>query len=669
MYIIDEKKQKEERKEILAKYRKLIHLATKSSNVEKKVIRKAFTIAVNAHDGVRRKGGEPYIYHPMEVARIAAEDLGLGYVSIVCALLHDVVEDTEYSIDDIKQIFGEKIAYIVDGLTKADSLYNEDTKSLQADTFEKIFTFMSADMRVVLIKLCDRLHNLRTIDSVPDVSRLKTISETQALYIPLAERLGLYQMKSELEDLVTKYNEPEQYNKIITRLADTAEDRNALLKAFIDPLKEEIEKENYKATYSSRVKSVTSILRKMQKKNVLFEDVYDKFAIRIVLDVNGTLREEHTACRNVKDIVTKLYEPISERDRDWLANPKDNGYEALHTTVMFKEGTYRGTKVEVQIRTKRMDEIDEKGLAAHYKYKYINEGEVNKNIDQWLTRIREVLETKSVTTPIDFIKDLETNIKVSNITVFTPKAKRIILPMGATVLDFAFAIHTDLGLKCMGAKINYKVYSIDHPLSQSDQLEIITSSITKPTNQWLSIVKTSKARRAIREYLEAHNEEFSETKTSIRETITNAIDTILLDKDLKDLHYIIANCCNPVKGDDIVGLHNGNEIIIHRTNCPTAQREMAVYGNRIIKAKWQNNENVSFLAGIQISGLDRAGLLQEITGVISNSGNINIREVSMKAADGTFEGRLKVYITNTTALESLIHDIQTIEGITSVSRL
>ncbi|MDR1848051.1 MAG: HD domain-containing protein [Bacteroidales bacterium] len=666
MYIVDEQK---ERKEILNKYRHLISIAKEATNKQKRQIRKAFTVALNAHAGVRRRNGEPYIYHPMEVARIAAEDLGLGYIAIVCALLHDVVEDTEYTLEDIENIFDEKIAYIVDGLTKADYLYNEETNSLQADTFAKVLSTMTQDMRVILIKLCDRLHNLRTIDSVPEASRLKTISETQTLYIPLAERLGLYQMKSEMEDLVTKYKDTTEYSTIESLLEQNAADRKELLDDFIAPIKQEIDNKGYKATYSSRVKSITSILRKMKTKNVTFEEVYDKFAIRIVLDVQGTGEYEHEACLSVYNIVTRIYEDIPWRYRNWLSHPKDNGYEALHTTVMFKEGKYRGRRVEVQIRTKRMDEIAEKGLAAHYKYKYINEGNINENLDQWLSRIREVLDNKS-SNSIDFIKDLEINIKGHDIIVFTPRGRSIRLPYEASVLDFAFAVHTELGLRCMGAKINFKIFPIDYVLHSSDQVEIITSDAIEPQPEWLKAVKTTKARRAIQEWFIAHNAEIGKKhENKILESAYANPDTILIDKDIKSIKFRIAECCNPVQGDDIVGLKEGEVIHIHRVNCPVAQMEMSVYGNRIIKAKWRNNEQVTLLAGIKISGIDCKGLLQKITGVISNSWNVNIREVTMKAADGVFEGRLTIYIDDITTLRKLITDMEKIDGVTSVGRI
>ncbi|MDR1725536.1 MAG: HD domain-containing protein [Bacteroidales bacterium] len=648
----------------------MIHLVDNGTREQKKQIKKAFIVALNAHAGVRRKGGEPYIFHPMEVARIAAEDLGLGYISIICALLHDVVEDAEYTIEDIQNIFDEKVAYIVDGLTKADHIYNEETESLQADTFVKVLSTMTQDMRVILIKFCDRLHNLRTIDSVPETSRLRTISETQTLYIPLAERLGLYQMKSEMEDLVTKYTDTTEYNKIKDLLDKTADDREELLTDFIAPIKQEIDNRGLKATYTSRVKSITSILRKMKNKDVSFDEVYDKFAIRIVLDTQGDKEEEHEACLAVYNIVTKIYEDIPWRYRNWLSHPKDNGYEALHTTVMFREGKYRGKRVEVQIRSRRMDEIAEKGLAAHYKYKYINEGEINQNFDYWLTRIREVLDNKSQNS-IDFMKDLEINIRGHDIVCFTPRGRAIRLPYEATVLDFAFSVHSELGLQCMGAKINYKVYPIDHILHSSDQVEIITSSISEPKSEWLKIVKTTKARKAITEYLTINNKnnKVKKTEGSVYEEAKANPDTILIDKDIENIQYHIAPCCNPVQGDDIVGLKKGNVINIHRVNCSTAEREMSVYGKRIIKARWRNNENVTFLAGIKISGIDRKGLLQEITGIISQSWNVNMREVSMKAADGVFDGKLAVYISDTNTLQKLISDMEKIDGVTSVGRI
>lgn len=742
MYVIDEQA---ERKEILRRYKHIIRIVSNNvTNEGKRQIRKAFTVAMNAHAGVRRKTGEPYIYHPLEVATIAAEDLGLGATAVVCAFLHDVVEDTEYTLEDIEHIFDKKVAQIVDGLTKIEGVFDYANNSIQSENFKKLLTAMGNDMRVILIKLCDRLHNMRTLESMPENKQLKIASETQQLYVPLAHRLGLYKIKSELEDLATKYINPKAYNDIASRLKDTEEQRNEFITEFAKPIKQKLTERGFKFTLSGRVKSITSIIGKIENKGVKFEDIYDIFAIRIILDVPQSVEKE--ACFAVYSIISSMYNQKLNRFRDWLTNPKSNGYEALHCTVMSEQGQW----VEVQIRSQRMDEVAEKGLAAHYKYKEVKEGELDENLDNWLSQIRELLDNDT-STAVDFVNDFKLDVVTDRIIVFTPKGKSVNLPVGASVLDFAYNVHTELGNHCMGAKVNYKVVPIEHILHPSDQVEIITSKIIHPKEEWLKLVKTSKASSEIKKYIREYRTgymsagqtklrelflslgiEYSENnidklrqyckqsnltdffflvyndtigeqkvrqcfakpeknstwlllrnpftprkkqksektlKEEITEQVKNNPEMVLMKKDAEKLPYKTASCCNPIPGDDIVGLIRDNCIEVHRTNCKHAIDEMSKFGNRIIKAKWRENEKITFLAGIKLVGIDRKGLLQEITSVISEVWNINIRGLVMESSEGIFEGSLMVYISDAENLNKLIDNIKAIDGIEKVVRI
>ncbi len=742
MYVIDEKA---ERTEILRRYRHIMRVVSPyATNEEKRQIRKAFTVAMNAHSGVRRKTGEPYIYHPLEVARIAAEDLGLGATAVVCAFLHDVVEDTEYTLEDIEHIFDGKVAQIIDGLTKIDGVFDYATNSIQSENFKKLLTAMGDDVRVILLKLCDRLHNMRTLSSMPETKQLKIASETMQLYVPLAHRLGLYKIKSELEDLATQYIDPKGYQDIVSRLKDTEQERGKFIETFANSIKEKLNEKGFKFTLSARVKSITSILGKIEKKGVPFEEIYDIFAIRIILDVER--EQEKEACFAVYSIISSMYQQRPNRFRDWLTNPKSNGYEALHCTVMSAQGKW----VEVQIRSKRMDEIAEKGLAAHYKYKEVKEGELDDNLDAWLSQVRELLDNDS-STAVDFVNDFKLDVVTEQITVFTPKGKSINLPVGASVLDFAYTVHTELGNHCMGAKVNYKVVSTNHRLKASDQVEVITSKSVQPQEEWLQFVKTSKAsteiKRYIREYRNGYfvagreklKEIFSsigleysdgaverlrqfskqgnltdlfyfvyqgkfgeqevrrcfekpekgstwfflrnpftpkkkpKKNTALRQEIAEQLsrnpETLFMGKDVEKLPYKTASCCNPLPGDDIVGLIHEDCIEVHRTNCEHATDEMSKYGNRIIKAKWRENENITFLAGIRIIGFDRKGLLQELTKVISEEWNLNLRGLVMESSEGVFKGSLMVYISTADKLNKLIESIKAIDGIEKVLRI
>ena len=481
-----------ERKEILNRYKGLLRdCKDKTDTQDKKIIRKAFNLAVEAHKDMRRKSGEPYIYHPIDVARIAAKDIGLGCTSIVCALLHDVVEDTDYTLEDIERMFGNKVARIIDGLTKISDVYDQNV-SMQAENFRKMLLTLSDDVRVILIKLSDRLHNMRTLDSMPKYKQLKIASETLYLYAPLAHRLGLYAIKTELEDLGLKFTKSEVYKAISEKLAETKRGRLRYVSKFIIPIREEMEIQGFNFSIKGRPKSIFSIRNKMLKQGVEFEEVYDKFAIRIVVD--SMPETEKADCWRIYSIVTDFYKPNPDRLRDWISTPKSNGYEALHTTVMGPNGKW----VEVQIRTARMDEIAEKGYAAHWRYK--QEGAKDTSLDDWINRIREMLENPD-SNALDFVDDFKMNLFTDEIFVFTPAGDLKTLPVGSTPLDFAFEIHTQVGSKCLGAKVNGKLVPLSNSLKSGDQVEIITSNKQTPKEDWLGFVKTSRAKSKIKNAL------------------------------------------------------------------------------------------------------------------------------------------------------------------------
>jgi GTP pyrophosphokinase len=482
----------QEKKLILREYRALLRaLKPKIKPGDKELLRHAFEMAADAHKTMRRKSGEPYILHPLAVARICVEEIGLGVRSTICALLHDTVEDTDISLEDIEREFGGEIARIVDGLTKISTVIDVNA-SQQAENFKKILLTLTDDPRVILIKLSDRLHNMRTLDSMKREKQLKIASETVYVYAPLAHRMGLYTIKTEMEDLSMKYLEPEAYKEIARKLAETKRERSRYINEFIKPIKEKLDLTNFEFEIYGRPKSIHSIWNKMKKKAVEFEEVYDLFAIRVILNVPQ--EKEKEACWKVYSFITDEYTPAPERLRDWLSNPKSNGYEALHTTVMGPQGKW----VEVQIRTKRMNEIAEKGLAAHWKYK---EGATDESrFDKWFQQIREVLNDKD-NDSIDFLQDFKTSFLAEEIYVYTPKGDVKMLPVNSTALDFAFAIHSMVGSQCIGAKVNHKLVPISHKLRSGDQVEIITSAKQKPNDDWLKIVVTAKARSKVKDAL------------------------------------------------------------------------------------------------------------------------------------------------------------------------
>jgi GTP pyrophosphokinase len=484
-----------ENKEIVKAYRNLLKSSRRTlEKGDKKLIRKAFEMALEAHKSMRRKSGDPYILHPLAVAQICAEEIGLGATSIICALLHDTVEDTDITLDVVKLNFGEKVSSIIDGLTKISGVFDQPDKSMQAENFRKMLLTLSDDVRVILIKLADRLHNMRTLDHMSPKSQLKIASETQYVYAPLAHRLGLYAIKTELEDLATKYLSPDDYNFVKNKLQETKSQRNRYIKTFCEPIANELQQQGLKFEIKGRPKSIYSILNKMRKQNVPFEEVYDLFAIRVIID--GEEEEEKSNCWNVYSVVTDFYQPNPDRLRDWVSTPKSNGYESLHTTVMGPKGQW----VEVQIRSRRMDEIAEKGYAAHWKYKD-KEGQPSADaaLEDWLVRVREILEN-SETNALDFLDDFKLNLYSEEIFVFTPKGQLRKLPNGSTIVDFAFDIHTDLGSSCIGGKVNNKLVAISHKLSNGDQVEILTSGKQTPKEEWLNFAVTAKAKSKIRDY-------------------------------------------------------------------------------------------------------------------------------------------------------------------------
>jgi guanosine-3',5'-bis(diphosphate) 3'-pyrophosphohydrolase len=710
---------------------------------DREQIEKAFKIANEAHWNMRRKSGEPYILHPIAVAKIVNQEIGLGARSITAALLHDVVEDTDYSLENVKRDFGPKIATLIDGLTKISGTYNkENSSSLQAENFRKMLLTLSDDLRVILIKIADRLHNMRTLDSMPEHKKMKVAGETIFLYAPLAHRLGLYAIKSELEDLSFKFRQPQIYEEIASKLKHSEKKYLALINKFSLPIIDRLSREGFQFDISGRPKSIFSIWKKMQGKNVPFEEIYDVLAIRIVFEPKPDIPEK-TQCWSIYSIITDHYLPKPDRLRDWVSRPKPNGYEALHVTVMGPEGSW----VEIQIRSKRMDEIAERGYAAHWKYKGDNSQE--SELDKWIKKIRQMLENP-LEDPIEFLDEFKMNLFSSEIMVFTPKGTLVSLPKGASALDFAYEIHTEIGNKAIGAKINYKLNPINAVLMSGDQVEIITSDIAKPEKEWLSFVRTSRAKEAIKDALRTETTnriqkgmEILEKKLNELEVTPNAdvfkklflaydvlnkdelysgielgtIDLDNLKKILKkntsrnvikywdfkligskkenkeaeekqekidtsvpfllrenvenaEQSYEIASCCNPIPGDEVTGYRSPEgPIVIHKPKCPVAIRIMSNEGNRIIAVKWAMHKLVSFIARISMSGIDRIGLVNEITNIISSELKVNMTNINISVKNGIFGGTIDIYVHHTKDLNNLILKISNIKGIENVKRV
>ena len=721
----------QEKRLILREYRSLLRaLKPKLKPGDKELVRLAFEMSADAHKTMRRKSGEPYVLHPLAVARICVEEIGLGVRSTICSLLHDTVEDTDITLDDIEKAFGTEIGRIVDGLTKISNVIDVNA-SQQAENFKKILLTLTDDPRVILIKLADRLHNMRTLDSMKREKQLKISSETVYVYAPLSHRMGLYNIKTEMEDLAMKYLEPDAYREIARKLAETKRERSRYINEFIKPIKDKLEKGAFDFEIYGRPKSIHSIWNKMRKKGVAFEEVYDLFAIRVIL--NSPPEKEKEDCWKVYSFITDEYTPAPERLRDWLSNPKSNGYEALHTTVM---GPY-GKWVEVQIRSKRMNEIAEKGLAAHWKYK--EGGADESRFDKWFQQIREVL-TNQETDTVDFLQDFKISFLTEEIYVYTPKGDVKMLPVGSSALDFAFAIHSAVGSQCIGAKVNHKLVPISHKLRSGDQVEIITSSKQKPSDDWLALVVTAKAKTKIKDALKEEKRKIAdEGKYAVQRKLENfgaafnqhnvdvltayyklaspldlyyqvAIKALEL-KDLKDFHlfgdrleppkpmkltehkpevashskkeaeliifgessdrivYNLANCCKPIPGDDVFGfVTTGKGLTIHRTNCPNAAKLMANYGHRVVKTKWAKNKEISFLTGLKIVGLDDVGVIHKITNLISGELKININALTIEAKEGLFHGNIKIYVHDKEELDALVYRLKKLPGIETVDR-
>ena len=745
MYIIDEAR---EEQEIQKKYEELVAACRKNSPLTEKQedeIFRAFSLAKKAHAGTRRKSGEPYIFHPLAVALIAVQEVGLGPIAVVSALLHDVVEDTDITLDQIRTIFGERVAVIVDGVTKIEDVFvMQQTESKQAENYRKILMSMCNDAYVIFLKLCDRLHNMRTLESMKDTKKLAISSETQYLYIPLAHRLGLYSIKTELEELVMKYTNPDKYNEIAALINQSAGTEDKLKTCFTNKVTQMLDENGYKYTLKTRIKSVYSCWKKMERKGVKFDEIYDLYAMRIILDV--PLADEKSGCFKVYSLISSEFPPDPTRFRDWITTPKTNGYESLQTTVMTPIGQW----VEVQIRTERMDVIAEKGMAAHFLYK---EAHPEENIELspvevWLQQIRSTLENTEKSA-LDLVEEFKEALYIKEIYLFTPKGDMIKLPAHSSVLDFAFAIHTKLGLQCMGAKVNGKVEPINHMLRAGEQVQVLTSRKTHPNEEWLSMVHTSRAKEAIKDYLRNqrkgyreegksrlkeilnslhipysaasigqikrylgmksdidlffqlamgitthndiaqcfgkginanHNTYFMGEYTSLFDKDSTAINSstsaigsnqqsFLLDKEYERYSTEPAPCCKPVQGDHVVGIVTDGKIMVHRTNCKVAMDEMANHENRIVRARWRPGEHVALLSGIAFTAIDRKGLLQEITGIVTGDMDLNMRAITLEAVEGIVRGIIMLYVLNLDNLNSLLKNLQKIEGIEEVRRI
>jgi len=731
-----------EKQEIIKRYRALLRVWNSKKPADKKLVRSAFDLAVDAHKDMRRHSGEPYIYHPLEAATIVAGEIGLGTTSIVSALLHDVVEDTKYTLDDIEFHFGEKVAQLIDGLTKIEEIIDKPSESPQSENFRKILLTLTQDVRVILIKLADRLHNMRTLEALPMDKQLKIASETSYLFAPLAHRLGLFAIKSEMEDLSLRATDPEIYHSLQQKLEESKADRTRFTNKFIYPIKKDLRVKGMKFQIFTREKSVYSIWQKMRIKEIPFEEVYDLFAIRVVLDV--PLELEKSECWKVYSIITDHYRPNHNRLRDWISIPKANGYEALHTTVM----SHTGKWVEVQVRSSRMDDIAERGYAAHWKYKDLIDSETG--VEEWLTKTRDMLLAEE-SDAVDFVNDFKLNLFADEIYVYTPKGDVKTLPSGATVLDFAYAIHSEIGNHCIGAKVNQVLVSRNHTLKNGDQIEVLSSNSTVPEHEWLNYVMTAKARTNIKQFVKDQKRKLSiigkeklgvlfqqfnlpDDKTtvqkfiefhkitstedmyqmvsggsigidevrkfaqegdrrnlfsyltrpfiktkqannmSVSETIVEKLkekpESLMLGDDITQIKYILARCCSPIPGDDVVGfLKESGSIQIHRTNCPEAIDLMSKYGKRIVKAKWKNKETIGFLTGIKIQGFDNKGFIQKVTEVITEKHNINIRSFHLDTSEGMTDGTVMLYLHDTQTLHKLIENLMKIKEIIKVTRI
>ena len=720
------------------------YLATKHrKRIE--IITKAFNFANQAHKGIKRRSGEPYIMHPLAVAQIVCTEIGLGSTSICAALLHDVVEDTDYTVEDIENIFGPKIAQIVDGLTKISGGIFGDRASAQAENFKKLLLTMSDDIRVILIKIADRLHNMRTLGSMLPNKQFKIAGETLYIYAPLANRLGLYKIKTELENLSFRYEHPEEYQEIENKLAATATERDKVFKEFTAPIRAQMDKMGLKYRILARVKSIYSIWNKMQTKHVPFEEIYDLLAVRIIFEPRNA-DEELNDCFDIYVSISKIYKP--HRLRDWVSHPKANGYQALHVTLMGNNGQW----IEVQIRSERMNDVAEQGFAAHWKYKEGGGSEDEGELDKWLRTIKEILDDPQPDA-IDFLDTIKLNLFASEIFVFTPKGEIKTMPQNSTALDFAFSLHTDIGSHCIGAKVNHKLVPLSHKLQSGDQVEVLTSKSQRVQPEWEVFATTARARAKIAAILRKEQRNCQkEGETLLNEFFKKEelrLDDLLIDKLVKvhnmknrdefliaignkkivlgDLdknalkekqgtnwkkfltfsfggnkdnkepieekplqekekintkqilklteeniqkNYIMAECCHPIPGDDVLGYMDENDrIIIHKRQCPVAARLKSSYGNRILATEWDTHKELSFLVNIYIKGIDAMGLLNEVTQVISRQLNVNIRKLSIETTDGIFEGNIQLYVHDVDDVKTICNNLKQIQNIKQVTRV
>ncbi len=721
-----------------------------ASNHRKKVeiIERAFRFAKEAHKGIRRRSGEPYILHPIAVAKIASQEIGLGSTSICAALLHDVVEDTEYTVEDIERQFGPKIAQLVDGLTKISGGIFGDKASAQAENFRKLLLTMSEDIRVVLIKMADRLHNMRTLGSMAPNKQYKIAGETLYIYAPLAHRLGLFRIKTELEDLAFKYEHPAAYQRISEQIKESEEQRSKVYADFAAPILEKLDAMGLKYEAKARVKSVYSIWKKMETKHIPFEEVYDLYAMRIVFECDDHSKEKEI-CWSIYSAITDLYSVHPERIRDWLSTPKANGYQALHVTVMGPDGNW----VEVQIRSQHMDEIAEKGFAAHWKYK-IGEGDEESELTVWLRTIKDILEDPEPSA-IDFLDTLKLNLFASEIVVFTPAGELVTMPAGASVLDLAFYLHSELGTHCIAGKVNHRLVPLSHKLRSGDQVEVLTSQSQSPQPEWVDFLATAKAKTRLRKALMRQRQPYiaqgkvllekflSENKIDDSNFISTKLlglfhvpnldelcyrlgsrEVVLNDYVLKQLrrtsekestsflrkllrlgktedtpqpqqeeapaekprinsretyvlktgnggpNFHLAPCCAPIPGDEVMGFIDDNgEVEVHALTCPRAAVLKAGYGPRILSTRWETDRVELFQAHIHIEGIDRHGILQELTQMISMHMGMDIRRLDIAADDEVFGCDLWVRVADTSVVTALCDKIKKVSGVKTATRI
>ena len=725
-----------ENKQIAQQYKELLKISyLQLSTEDKKLIRLAFNTAVDAHKSQRRKSGEAYIFHPIAVAKIVASEIGLDATSIAAALLHDTVEDTKYTLDDIERLFGNTVAKIVHGLTKISHLKKDTDVSLQAENFRKMLLTLNDDIRVIIIKIADRLHNMQTMDSMPEYKQVKIASETLYIYAPLAHRIGMYNIKTELEDLSLKYTEPNRFDAIKGKIEESQEEQHQYIKSFSKFLKTSLDKENINYSIKGRSKSIYSIHKKMQSQRINYDQVFDKFAIRIVYKTSP--KDEKFLAWKIYSIVTDHFTPNPTRLRDWISSPKSNGYESLHITVMGPNNKW----IEVQIRSERMHEIAEKGYAAHYRYKQGEEKE--SGIEGWLNRLQEVLESKD-SSAIDFVENFKLNLYAEEIFVFTPKGDLKSLPRGSSALDFAYSIHTEVGSKTRGARVNGKLVPLSRTIKSGDSVEIITSQNAKPTANWLDYVITSRARnkiksslneeknriaeegkeilrrklkhlrvennektiqqlvvyfkvnssldlfyrvglgtvdnRKLKEFATTYNNSFlnffkkrlrsNQRKTTTEEEgFVSRYDKLVFGKEREELQYKLSPCCNPIAGDKVFGFVTINEgIKVHKHNCPNSVSLQSNFAYRIVPAWWIDSSEQEFTAELVLHGIDQQGLVNQVTRLISNSMNVDIKKINFQTEEELFKGTLTMRVNNKQTLKKLKKRLLKITGIEKVAR-